>query len=102
MNYLILALATWRISSMLTDELGPWDLLIKFRHLIGVRFDEHSETYGTNVIAEAFTCVWCMSFWIGLAWTVAFYYNPHSVRLALPFALSAGAIIIEEVVNGAK
>ena len=81
-------------------EAGPWNLLIKFRHFLGVRFDDHSEPYGKNVIAELFTCVWCISVWVGLVWVLAFYYDPRCVILALPFALSAGAIMIEEVVNG--
>ncbi len=94
----ILSLATWRVTSLLNNESGPGDLLAKWRHWIGVRYDEHSVAYGTNVIAKAVACVFCLSVWIGLFWTALYLAWPPSVYLALPLALSAGAIIIEECV----
>ena len=99
MDYLILALATWRLSSLLVNEDGPWDLLAKLRKLIGIYYDERSEPQGKNVVAQAMICVWCISVWVGLFMTVMYSLAPFTVVLMLPFALSTVAIIIEEFVN---
>lgn len=98
MNFLIVALAVWRIASLLANEEGPFDVFEKFRDLIGVRYDENSERYGTNVVADAFTCVWCLSIWIGFI--VAIYQANTVIDWAFrALALSTVAIIIEEMVN---
>ncbi len=98
MAYLILALATWRITSLLVNEYGPFNLLERMRYWLGVRYDEDLRRIGTNVVAEAFTCVWCLSVWVGLVLSVALYAMPVlSVWLLLPFALSAGAIVIDRL-----
>ena len=98
MNFLIVALAVWRISSLLVNEEGPFGIFERFRYLIGVRYDEQSERYGKNVFASLFVCVWCLSFWIGLF--AALYQATTIADWAIRgLALSTVAIIIEEVVN---
>lgn len=98
MAYLILTLATWRITSLLVNEYGPFNLLERMRYRLGVRYDESLQRIGTNVVAEAFTCMWCLSVWVGLVLSIALYAMPVlSVWLLLPFALSAGAIVIERL-----
>jgi len=101
-SLLMLVLACWRLTSLLVEENGPFDIFAKFRHLIGIRNIEGSKTpYGTNVVAEMMSCLWCCSMWVGAALTVAYIIGPGLTILAsLPFALSAGAIIIERVLNG--
>jgi len=99
MNLLIAALATWRLTTLLVNEDGPLDMLVKFRSFIGIEWDAQSEPYGTNFIAEAFTCVWCLSIWIGAV--VAIFVTPTLIWYpAYALALSAAAIIIEETING--
>ncbi len=90
---LILTVATWRLSSLLVDETGPFDAFAELRYWIGVRLDRESQTYGTNEIAKIFTCVWCMSIWIGIMLTVSYAIIPvYTSWICLPFALSTGAI----------
>lgn len=87
MNYIILALAVWRISSLLTNdsERGPWDLLTEFRW----RAREYS---------GAFECVWCMSIWVAIIAAIAYWTIPlYTTWFCLPFALSAGAIIVDRI-----
>ncbi len=92
----ILALATWRLTSLLSNEDGPGEVFAKIRSKLGVRYDQQSKPYGTNLVSQALSCVWCASWWIGLFWTALYLVWQPSVYLALPLALSAGAIIIEE------
>lgn len=100
MNILVLILATWRLSSLLASEPGPLDVLGRLRHLIGVRLDTDGEPYGTNELARGLMCVWCNSLWIGLGWAALHYVAPSvTFWLALPLALSAGTVVIEEITH---
>lgn len=98
MDLLILILATWRLSSLLATEPGPFDVFARLRRLVGVRND--GGPYGTNVVSRAIICVWCVSVWIGAGW-MAFYWirSDYAFWAALPFALSGGAVLINEVIG---
>lgn len=72
---IILSLATWRITSLLTEEDGPADIFIKLRAVlkpIGV-----------------LECFWCASVWVG--WLLSF-------NLIEGLAYSAVAIFIQKVI----
>lgn len=100
MTYLILALATWRISSLLVGEMGPGNVFEKMRYWLGVRYDADKNRHGSNMVAEVFTCVWCLSIWVGVIIAVAFLLIPNTTTwLAMPFALSAAAIVVDKVAN---
>ena len=88
-------LATWRVSSLLVDENGPFDIFAELRYRVGVRFDKQSQPYGKNEFAKVFTCIWCMSIWIGIMLTIGFALIPTiTYWICLPLALSAGAIYV--------
>lgn len=99
MTLLILTLATWRLTTLLVNEAGPFDVFERLRYAAGVRYDERSERYGTNVVARGLICVWCVSVWVGALLALGQWLAPGVVGwLALPFALSAGALVVERVV----
>lgn len=96
----VLALATWRVSSLLAREEGPIDLLLKLRYRLGVRYDEHSRPYGQSNLSKGILCIWCNSVWVGTGWVVlAVLSQEVAFFVALPFALSAAAIFLEEAVQ---
>ena len=100
MIYIIMALATWRISNLIVNEDGPWELLERLRNFIGVKDGPYGK-YGTNVIARGISCVWCLSVWIGAILTAIYLILPDvTLPLTLPFALSTVAVILDEVING--
>jgi fatty acid desaturase len=95
MYYVLLALATWRISSLLVNEDGPWHVFARLRALVGVRHDDEFQPVASNVVAGAFTCIWCMSVWVALALSVlSWFWSGVAAWIVLPLALSAGAIMI--------
>lgn len=104
LEFLILSLATWRLSSLLVEpeDDGPWELFGKFRQLMGVKHDENTGLfYGKNFIAQALLCVWCISIWVGLGLGITYLmWGDPAVYFAFPFALSGAAIIVERIVNG--
>ena len=89
-------LATWRISSLLVNEGGPWDVLAKVRYILGVRYDQYSNCQSPgNVLC----CVWCTSIWVGAGVAaVAYWQLPISLFMAVVCALSfsAGTIAIDK------
>lgn len=101
LDFLILALAAWRVTSLLVEEDGPFYILERLRFKLGMRYDENSRRVATNEIARGFECVWCLSVWVGGLMAVLYWIAPRAaLMLAFPFALSAAAIMVEEFVNG--
>lgn len=94
----VYALATWRLSSLLVAERGPWNVFQSVRARAGIG---HDESGNINVIPDTFmagllSCLWCASVWIGAAVAAAAYALPAvTFSLCLPLALSAAAIGFE-------
>jgi len=101
---LLYCLATYRISSMLSSESGPFGIFDKFRYFIGVRYNEYSIPYGTNVVAKGVLCLWCNSVWVGILVTLSHLLigQLYTTYICFPLSLSASAIIINSIVDGEK
>ena len=99
MDILLFGLATWRISSLLAAEAGPFDIFERARRLVGVSYDEHGALCCKNVLAQGITCLWCNSVWVGTGWALLAWLWPMAHWLALPLALSAITIVIQEAVT---
>lgn len=91
---------------MLADDNqhGPGCILDKIRRMTGMRYDEYSrQITEPGSLAEAITCVWCSSIWIGMGFGIILAISTQiAFWIALPFALSAIAIILESIIIGAK
>lgn len=98
----IAALAVYRITAMLNSEAGPADIFGRFRTRIGVKFDEHSNAYGSNWFADGVLCFYCLSVWIAFGVTalivVAVLFNRLDVAqwILFPFAISGGAVFMKK------
>lgn len=97
-TFLILSLSTWRLSSLLVDESGPFDIFDHVRARAGVAYDSNNRQlpyYQQSTLAQLFTCVWCMSVWVGLALSAAYRLAPRvTMAVCRPLALSAAAIAL--------
>jgi hypothetical protein len=98
MDFLILSLATFRISSLIAQEDGPFQLFEWVRGKMGVKRDDMGEQYGTNTFAVGLICIWCNSVWVAFALT-GLYMLSNQVTLwaAWPLALSAVALTVGEI-----
>lgn len=85
-----LALATWRLSSLLVNEAGPWHIFQKLRKASGITYDENNDIVSWNDWTPL-TCVLCTSLYVGLLIRLV----PRPVRRAL--AISAIAVIVEKL-----
>ena len=93
LRLLIASLATWRLSSLLVNsrEAGPGKLLNRIRDWAGV-YELGEDDEPITSLGKLFSCVWCMSVWIGVA--LAVIVITPCWALLIPFALSAVAILI--------
>lgn len=100
-SFLIGILATWRISVLLAVESGPFDLSLKLREWAGISHDDTGDKVGHDgsFFARLLDCLWCLSFWVGVVVTMILF-SPHVNWLLLPFAFSASAVWLDEVIRG--
>jgi hypothetical protein len=114
LDYTILALAAWRLASLLVNEDGPFDAFRLFRMWVGVEpivlkdadGNLQAGTATKNSFAKGLTCLWCVSVWTALALVVAEialmrWGVPRTVLRAIvaTLAISALAILFHEVVE---
>lgn len=95
--FLILALATWRLSSLLVNEAGPWDVFLKLREGFGFTHDDSKNKViiPDGFLGELFSCVWCCSLWAGVGWTGFYFLAPEIAPIfAAPLAFSTVAVLV--------
>lgn len=98
-EFIVLGLATWRVSSLLVDERGPFDIFIRLRGLVGIENDQDGIP---TLIPDGFlpgilSCVWCCSVWVAGFWVVFWSLIPDvSILCGEVLALSALAIILNK------
>jgi len=96
----ILGMATWRLTSLLVNEEGPWNIFARLRYMIGIRYNERSERVSMNVLAEGLSCVWCSSIWVASLVLLSYALVPRTTLIvSLILTLSSIAILIEKAVN---
>jgi hypothetical protein len=100
MDFIILALATWRLSNLLVNESGPYDVFERVRAKVGVYYDDYGNPQGANELARGLTCVYCVSTWIAAALTVLLYLlGTTVVWIFTPLAVSAAAVLVDGVLS---
>jgi hypothetical protein len=52
MDFIILALATWRLSNLLVNESGPYDVFERVRARVGVYYDDYGSPQGRNELVR--------------------------------------------------
>jgi len=98
-DFLLIGMATWRLSSLLVDEAGPLDIFQTLRDKLGV----YPAKVGDEVICKCkypvfgmFCCVWCMSIWVSVLMLTLYTIAPFLVQL---MAVSTLAIGVNELVK---
>lgn len=81
-------LAVWRVTHLLNAEDGPWDVFVRLRRRAG-----HG---GWGALLD---CFLCLSLWVSLPLALLVG-ETWSERLLLWPALSAGAILVQRLVDG--
>jgi hypothetical protein len=84
---LIAVLSVYRLSILLINESGPFDIFVKLRMWALNR--------GPNsFLAQLLSCIYCISVWVSIGVAIGLVFIPHFVFVLLPFALSMSAIML--------
>jgi hypothetical protein len=94
LEYLVAALATYRISVLLAFDYGPLEILERFRQWLGVDYDSEGNRYSETELGQLIMCVYCNSVWVGVAVTVLIHVFSWWAYVLLPFALSGVAVLL--------
>lgn len=98
-----IGLATWRLTSLLVNEDGPWAVVQRLRKLVGITYYPEQDgkpggvAYTRNPLAGALACFWCLSLYVAPLVILLWWLVPLAV---LSLAASAGAIVTEVVIRG--
>ena len=96
LDLIIMALAAWRVASVITSEDGLWDMWKRLRAIMGIKHhDDGSISHiPEKTLAKLFGCLWCISVWVGFITYIAWYFVPIMVWI---LAISTGAIIVDRL-----
>ena len=86
-KYIILVVVVWRLTHLISAEDGPFDLIIKFRKLLGNSF-----------LGGLMDCFYCLSIWIGLLAACYAGSNLQEIFL-LTLYYSGVSIMLERLTN---
>jgi len=100
-NILLLVLATWRLSSLLVFEDGPFEVFARLRRRVGIIQDpvDPDTRMAQGFFAELLSCVWCASFWVIIPMVALWWALPEAVAV---LAIWGGAVLIERWVDGRR
>lgn len=117
LDFIILALAAWRLSSLFADEDGPFDIFERLRTWLGVRYVSDSngdvERYVPNNtptlkrnVARGIICRWCNSVWFSTLLAVLYIVSRNApwhiiiMAFALSLATSTATILVDNTMSG--
>lgn len=80
LDLLILALASWRLASLLVQEAGPLDVFARFR--------AHS------TLAGLLDCVWCASVWTAAGMLLLWWIGGIAQVFVYALAVSAAGLML--------
>lgn len=90
-SFMIVALAVWRITHMVNEEDGPFDVIVKLRMKLGTEYDWENNEVGTTWISTGVLCHMCVSFWVGLLGALVLV-NPANVLTFFVVGLALSAM----------
>jgi hypothetical protein len=86
-QYFVITIIVWRITHLISSEDGPFDIIIRFRKLLGESF------WG-----KLMDCFYCLSIWIGLLCACV---EANGIRegIILTLYYSGSAILLEKLTD---
>lgn len=95
-EFLIAALAVWRLSVLAVEEEGPWGIAAWLRWQAGIEvYPDGTRIESHRFTAKLLSCVRCTSMWLAFAATAILWPGDWQMFVLLPFALSGAAVAVE-------
>jgi Protein of unknown function (DUF1360) len=86
-DMLIASLAAWRLTHLLWDEDGPWNIFVRLRKLAANSF-----------VGQILDCFYCLSLWIALP-LACWIGSSWADRAMAWLAISGAAILLERITS---
>ena len=103
LDVVICSLALWRVASLFSREAGPLDVFYHIREGVGIHHDDNGNILEIEDkwLPRLMSCVWCLSMFLALFYApLVCLWHTIVVWISLPFAMSAIAIGMEELIHG--
>lgn len=101
-QFIIKCLAVWRICNLIVYESGPFNIFELFRNKLKIQTIElpngKIENYSDNELGKLFSCIWCLSPYIGLIVFLIFKRKFFNVMIN-SLALSGATIMINKYMD---
>lgn len=88
LEFVIIALAGWRLAYMLTNEDGPGDILGRYRRSLA---DPDCGPIKPGSLDKLWSCVYCMTFWTTLEMALMWVSGLEEARIVVVFLALWGA-----------
>lgn len=101
-HLIVYGMAVWRISSLLVRERGPFNVFVHLRAMAGIQHDDNGLPWiiPDRFFSQLLGCVWCSSVWVGILFLPFLLFSPEwSLKLSIPLALSASAILLDVLIQ---
>jgi len=97
-DLVIIALAAWRLSRLITQDSGPMMIFERLRYLVGVRRDEANfQLSPDGSFPRLVSCLDCFSVTAGVVFVAMGLWSPLAMMLlALPLAVSTLVITLDQ------
>lgn len=86
-RFILSSLAVWRLTHLIAEEDGPWDMIVRIRGKLG-----------TGLLGSLMDCFYCLSFWLSLP--MAIWLSSGWAGLFLQWQALAGAACLLEKMTG--
>ena len=103
---IILILAAFRLSALLTFDRGPFDIFVKIRELSGIKYIETEKDVQPIVIipdrffAGLLSCFGCISTWVAMFVWLLWFSNWYIIDAGLlVLAIAGGLYLIHKVIT---
>jgi hypothetical protein len=89
-RFILSALAVWRLTHLLAEEDGPWDLIVRLRSRLGSGF-----------FGSLMDCFYCLSLWFSLPFAI-WLANGGWIAILLHWQALSGAACLLEKTTGPR
>lgn len=95
---IIIGLAAWRLSALLSYERGPYNVFFNFRKRLGYEHDEAGiPASWPDGWREIFSCTWCLGPWMAATCYGLWVWQP---LIVVVIAASTIAVVVERWNHG--
>ena len=99
LKIMLLGMACWRLTSLISQEDGPFKVFRKLRELVGITHYNDGKVCEVpdKFWCELLSCPWCLSVWVAGGLTVAYIFLPQvAIYFALWLSLSTVTIMVND------